>query len=177
MLLAAVLAAALMRSEAGTRWVIDQAQTVMGDSLAIEAVEGNLGDRLTLKGVSYSQPGMQLDVASVGLAWHPAALLGGTLQVAELRVSGLQVQLLETDETPSESTAFDIEALRPPVDISLAKLAISDLAVVLPDGTRSPHQVKEGDRVLFSSYAGSEVVVDDEELLIMSEDDILAILD
>jgi chaperonin GroES len=48
---------------------------------------------------------------------------------------------------------------------------------MLPDGGRASHQVKEGDRVLFSSYAGTEVVVDEEELLIMSEDDILAVLD
>lgn len=48
---------------------------------------------------------------------------------------------------------------------------------LLPDGTRSPHQVKEGDRVIFSRYSGTEVVVDDVELLIMSEDDILAVLD
>ena len=48
---------------------------------------------------------------------------------------------------------------------------------LLADGTRADHQVSEGDRVLFVSYAGTEVVVDDEELLIMSEDDILAILD
>ena len=48
---------------------------------------------------------------------------------------------------------------------------------LLPDGTRSPHQVKEGDRVLFSSWAGSEVIVDGDELLIMGEEDILAILD
>ncbi len=48
---------------------------------------------------------------------------------------------------------------------------------LLPDGTRIPHQVKEGDRVLFTSYAGTEVVVDNEELLIMSEEEILAILD
>ena len=45
------------------------------------------------------------------------------------------------------------------------------------DGTRASSQVREGDRVLFASYAGSEVVVDDEQLLIMSEDDILAVLD
>ncbi len=44
------------------------------------------------------------------------------------------------------------------------------------DGTRVEHQVSEGDRVLFGSYAGAEVVVDDEELLIMSEDDILAVM-
>ncbi len=47
---------------------------------------------------------------------------------------------------------------------------------LLPDGQRAPHQVQEGDRVLFASYAGTDVVVDDEQLLIMGEDDILAIL-
>jgi len=47
---------------------------------------------------------------------------------------------------------------------------------LLKDGTRAPHQVREGDRVLFLSYAGSEVEVDGEELLIMSEDEILAVM-
>jgi chaperonin GroES len=47
---------------------------------------------------------------------------------------------------------------------------------LLPDGTRAGHQVGEGDRVLFDSYAGSEVVIDGEELLIMREDEILAIV-
>lgn len=37
-------------------------------------------------------------------------------------------------------------------------------------------QVREGDRVLFQRYAGNEVVVDGEELLIMREEDILAVL-
>ena len=48
---------------------------------------------------------------------------------------------------------------------------------LLKDGTLVKHEVREGDRVLFSSYAGIEVVVESEELLIMSEDEILAILD
>ena len=46
---------------------------------------------------------------------------------------------------------------------------------LLDDGGRAEHQVSEGDRVLFNSYAGTEVVIDGEELLIMSEDEILAI--
>lgn len=45
------------------------------------------------------------------------------------------------------------------------------------DGKRARPQVSEGDRVLFSSWAGSEIVVDKQELLIMSEEDILAILE
>ncbi len=47
---------------------------------------------------------------------------------------------------------------------------------VLDNGKRAPFQIKEGDRVLFSSYAGSEVNVDGNEYLIMTEDDILAIV-
>lgn len=47
----------------------------------------------------------------------------------------------------------------------------------LDDGKRAPFQVKEGDRVLFTSYAGSEVKIGAEEYLIMTEDDILAIVD
>jgi chaperonin GroES len=47
----------------------------------------------------------------------------------------------------------------------------------MENGKRAPFQVKEGDRVLFSSYAGSEVNIDGEEYLIMTEDDILAIVE
>jgi chaperonin GroES len=47
----------------------------------------------------------------------------------------------------------------------------------LLDGGRCAPQVSEGDRVVFASYAGAEVTIDEDELLILSEDDILAILD
>lgn len=48
---------------------------------------------------------------------------------------------------------------------------------LLKNGQRVTHQVCEGDRVLFSSYAGTEVLVEDKELLILTEDEILAIVD
>jgi chaperonin GroES len=47
----------------------------------------------------------------------------------------------------------------------------------LDNGKRAPFQVKEGDRVLFTSYAGSEVTIDGQEHLIMTEDDILAVIE
>jgi chaperonin GroES len=43
-------------------------------------------------------------------------------------------------------------------------------------GKRMPLEVKEGDRVLFSKWAGTEIKIDGEEHLFMKEDDILAIL-
>ncbi len=48
---------------------------------------------------------------------------------------------------------------------------------LLETGKRAAFLVKEGDRVLFSNYAGNEVQVESEDYLIMSEDDILAIIE
>jgi chaperonin GroES len=44
-------------------------------------------------------------------------------------------------------------------------------------GTRMPLSVKEGDRVLFGRYAGSEIKIEGEEYLMMREEDILAIVE
>ena len=48
---------------------------------------------------------------------------------------------------------------------------------ILSNGKRTEFQVKVGDKVLFSSYAGSEFKIEGEEYLIMSEEDILAIIE
>ena len=48
---------------------------------------------------------------------------------------------------------------------------------LLKDGQRAPFTVKVQDRVLFSSYAGTEVKVDGEEYVILSEDEILGIVE
>jgi chaperonin GroES len=48
---------------------------------------------------------------------------------------------------------------------------------LLDSGKRAPFQVKVGDRVLFTSYAGTDVTVDNKEYLVMTEDDVLAIVE
>src|ERR687893_735850 len=45
------------------------------------------------------------------------------------------------------------------------------------DGTRQTLDVKEGDRVLFGKYSGSEIKIDNEEFLIMREDEILGVIE
>jgi chaperonin GroES len=47
----------------------------------------------------------------------------------------------------------------------------------LDNGERAPFSIKKGDEVIFTSYAGSEIKIDGEELIIMSEDDILAVVE
>ncbi len=45
------------------------------------------------------------------------------------------------------------------------------------DGKRIPLEVKKGDRILFGKYSGTEVKIDGEEYLIMSESDVLGIIE
>ena len=47
---------------------------------------------------------------------------------------------------------------------------------VLDNGTRIPMEVKVGDTVLYSKYGGTEIKIDEEELLILNERDVHAIL-
>src|SRR5881409_2913097 len=47
----------------------------------------------------------------------------------------------------------------------------------LDNGERAAFTVKKGDEVLFTSYAGTEIKVDNEELLIMAEEDVLAVVE
>ena len=48
---------------------------------------------------------------------------------------------------------------------------------ILDDGSVRPLDVKAGDTVLFGKYSGTEVKVDGEDLLVMREDDIMAVIE
>ena len=45
------------------------------------------------------------------------------------------------------------------------------------DGKLTPMQVREGDKVIYSEYAGTEVELDDEKYIIVGQDDIIAIVE
>lgn len=55
-------------------------------------------------------------------------------------------------------------------------VAVGDGAI-LEDGSRRPLDLKVGDRVLFGKYSGTEVKLGDEELLVMRESDIMAVIE
>jgi chaperonin GroES len=48
---------------------------------------------------------------------------------------------------------------------------------LLDDGTRQKVQVKKGETVLFTSYAGTEIKIEGKEYLIMDESDIMAVIE
>jgi chaperonin GroES len=55
--------------------------------------------------------------------------------------------------------------------------AVGTGALSTETGKRVPLSVKKGDRIIFTSYAGTEIKLEGDELLIMGEDDVLAVID
>ena len=48
---------------------------------------------------------------------------------------------------------------------------------ILENGQKKEVEVKKGDRILFSKYAGTEITIDGEKHIILREDDILAVIE
>jgi chaperonin GroES len=84
------------------------------------------------------------------------------------------VKRLEAEEKTAGGIALPDTAKEKPKQGKVLSMGDGKL---LDNGKRAAFQVKEGDRVLFTSYAGNEVSLDGDEYLIMTEDDILAVID
>jgi chaperonin GroES len=84
------------------------------------------------------------------------------------------VKRLEAESTTAGGIVLPDTAKEKPKQGRIVSLGDGKL---LDNGKRAAFQVKEGDRVLFTSYAGSEVKIGSEEYLIMTEDDILAVVE
>ncbi|HIF32055.1 MAG TPA: co-chaperone GroES [Planctomycetes bacterium] len=84
------------------------------------------------------------------------------------------VQREESEETTAGGIVLPDSAQDKPARGRVVSIGTGRL---LDDGSRSEIQVKEGDRVIFSSYAGETFKVGDDELLLMREDDILAVIE
>ena len=83
------------------------------------------------------------------------------------------VKRTEAEETTAGGIVLPVAAREKPQEGRVLSVGNGRL---LADGSRGELQVQEGDRVLFSNYAGTEIEVDGGQLLIMNESDILAVM-
>ncbi len=82
------------------------------------------------------------------------------------------IKVLEKEEKTSSGIVLPDKAKEKPQEGEVMAVGAGK---VLDDGTKVQMEVKKGDKVVFSKYAGSEVKVDEEEYLILRQDDILAV--
>lgn len=84
------------------------------------------------------------------------------------------VQRLKAEEKTSGGIVLPDTAKEKPKEGKVVSVGEGKL---LKDGTRSAFQVKKNDHIIFSSYAGTEIKLEGQEYLIMSEDDVLAVIE
>jgi chaperonin GroES len=84
------------------------------------------------------------------------------------------VQRLDSEEKTKGGIIIPDSAKEKPLEGKV--IAVGD-GKVLEDGKKQPLVVKTGDKILFGKYAGTEIKVDGEEMIILREDDILAIVE
>lgn len=82
------------------------------------------------------------------------------------------IEAVEKEQTTASGIVLPDSAKEKPQEGKIVAVGSG----TLKDGERVPLEVKEGDLVLFSKYAGTEVKFDGQELLIMRESDVLAVL-
>ena len=83
------------------------------------------------------------------------------------------VKRLEADNTTKGGIVLPDSAKEKPKE---GRVLAVGAGRVLDNGERAAFQVKKDDRVIFSSYAGTEIKLEGEEYLILEENDILAIV-
>jgi len=83
------------------------------------------------------------------------------------------VKRVESEETTAGGIVLPDSAREKPARGTVVAVGSGRL---LDDGSRAESQLSNGDVVLFSSYAGEQVEIDDVEYLLMREDDVLAVI-
>jgi len=84
------------------------------------------------------------------------------------------VQRIDTEEQVRGGIIIPDTAKEKPQE---AKVAAVGPGKVNDDGSRSPMDVEVGDRILIGKYSGSEIRIDDEDFVILSEGEILAVVE
>ncbi|MFD1030080.1 co-chaperone GroES [Metaplanococcus flavidus] len=83
------------------------------------------------------------------------------------------IELIEAEEKTSSGIVLPGSAQEKPQEGNV--IAVGN-GLIRENGTRTELDVKEGDRVIFSKYAGSELKYEGKEYLILRENDILAVI-
>ncbi len=82
------------------------------------------------------------------------------------------VKVLEAEEKTASGIVLPDKAKEKPQE---GEVKATGPGKVLDNGTRLDMEVKVGDKVLFSRYAGTDVKVEGEDYLVLRQDDILAV--
>lgn len=165
----------LMPESTGFRWLFklffSEKSEFFSPFLRTGSQTGRLFSSACLKPPCHTPPG----VGQSALCPRARVAASGVPQTMKLVPLGenVIVKRLDNEQTTPGGIVLPDSAQKKPQQGRV--LSVGD-GRLLPSGVRANHQVSEGDRVLFSRYSGTGVKIDGEELLIITESEILAVV-
>ncbi len=106
-MLAAVMAW-LVRSEQGSRWLLQQGLDLVPVTIEAKGISGTLADGLGVESLSIVFPTAEVKATQVNLSWSPVSLLAGIVEINNVHIAELGVDVLEQKNAgQSSSTSAD----------------------------------------------------------------------
>lgn len=129
LLLLAAVVAALLATQPGTQFLAQQAQRALPGSLQWRELSGSLLGPLQLRGLHFSQSGLEATAEAIYFDWQASDLFNGRVKLTQLEVEGLGITLSPTEASPP-GEAFSPAAIKPPLDIALHGIKLRNLQIV-----------------------------------------------
>ncbi len=122
---------ALMATDAGSRWLIQQATLYVPQQLTIEGIRGNLISGLIITGIDHRSTMSTTQIKRAELLWRPEALLLGKVSLSSVRLDSLQFTKPRPSEIPILEELRSLAGLRLPLVISVENARVEGLHINL----------------------------------------------
>lgn len=148
---AAIGLAGLLNTQAGSRWLLRKVFSLPAVSTTVDAVEGTLLKRLTLRNLVYRKDAVTVRIGELLLVWHPSALLRGRIMIADLRLDDVDITLGKPEKKSDTRFQWD-QGYRLPVQLTLDNLLVTRVLLHQNGQTRALDKL-----LLSAATAGDEV--------------------
>jgi translocation and assembly module TamB len=116
----------VLGTQTGLRMAIAVAEDVAPGMIEVGGVDGRILGELRLHDLRLNLPGLALVLGRLHLDWSPAALLGGTLKIAELSASDIDIVAEPGPE--KEPTPFALPQIKLPIGIDIGRVLVERLS-------------------------------------------------
>jgi autotransporter translocation and assembly factor TamB len=123
----------LLGSEAGSRWLLQQALTAVPGTASVDTIEGRLLDRIELTGLQYRSETQTAAIDRLVFDWKAVQLLRGTLDIEAFAAQGIRIRLIETGKEEPSAPLQLPDRLALPIQIVIRNFLVTDAELVQGD--------------------------------------------
>jgi translocation and assembly module TamB len=116
----------VLGTQTGLRVAIALAEDLAPDRVQVGSVEGRILGELRLRGVKLDLPGLALGLGHLHLDWSPGSLFGGTLRIADLSASDIDIVVEPGPE--KEPEPFELPQIELPIGIDIERGLVERLS-------------------------------------------------